>query len=104
MRGVKDVGFSENGFVVKTLHGEQRAQSYRLRHTVFAESLTWVFGNGPTVDRDERTVFAHTVEVQHPRDQLLAGPTLSLNQDCAVVVCNLRDEIQDTPNRFAGAD
>lgn len=38
----KDVGLSENGFVVKTLHGEQRAQSYRLRHTVFAESLTWV--------------------------------------------------------------
>ena len=42
MRGVRDVEFSENGFIVKTLHGEQLAQSYRLRHKVFAESLKWV--------------------------------------------------------------
>ena len=42
MGRVKDVEFSENGFVVKTLHGEQLAQSYRLRHKVFAESLKWV--------------------------------------------------------------
>ena len=42
MRGVKDIGVNEIGFAVKTLHGEQLAQSYRLRHTVFAESPTWV--------------------------------------------------------------
>jgi len=50
MRRVKDVEFSENGFVVKTLHGEQLAQSYRLRHKVFAESLKWV---PETEDRQE---------------------------------------------------
>jgi len=42
MANVKDIEFSENGFVVKTLHGEQLTQSYRLRHKVFAESLKWV--------------------------------------------------------------
>lgn len=42
MRRMNDIEFSENGFVVKTLHGEQLAQSYRLRHKVFAESLKWV--------------------------------------------------------------
>ena len=42
MRGVKDVEFSEQGFIVKTLHGEELTQSYRLRHKVFAESLRWV--------------------------------------------------------------
>src|SRR6476660_2564678 len=50
MRRVRDVEFSENGFVVKTLHGEQLAQSYRLRHKVFAESLKWV---PETEDRQE---------------------------------------------------
>jgi len=50
MHRVKDVEFSENGFVVKTLHGEQLAQSYRLRHKVFAESLKWV---PETEDRQE---------------------------------------------------
>jgi len=50
MRRVKDVEFSENGFVVKTLHGGQLAQSYRLRHKVFAESLKWV---PETEDRQE---------------------------------------------------
>jgi acyl homoserine lactone synthase len=50
MRRVKDVEFSENGFIVKTLHGEQLAQSYRLRHKVFAESLKWV---PETEDRQE---------------------------------------------------
>jgi acyl homoserine lactone synthase len=50
MRRVKDVEFSENGFVVKTLHGEQLAQSYLLRHKVFAESLKWV---PETEDRQE---------------------------------------------------
>ena len=42
MREMKDIEFCENGFVVKTLHGDQLAQSYRLRHKVFAESLKWV--------------------------------------------------------------
>lgn len=42
MVGAKDVEFRENGFVVKTLHGEELVQSYRLRHKVFAESLKWV--------------------------------------------------------------
>jgi acyl homoserine lactone synthase len=50
MRRVKDIEFSENGFLVKTLHGEQLAQSYRLRHKVFAESLKWV---PETDDRQE---------------------------------------------------
>lgn len=50
MRVMNDVEFSENGFVVKTLHGEQLAQSYRLRHKVFAESLKWV---PETEDRQE---------------------------------------------------
>lgn len=50
MRGVKDIEFSENGFTVKTLYGEQLAQSYRLRHKVFAESLKWV---PRTDDREE---------------------------------------------------
>jgi hypothetical protein len=34
MPRMKDIEFSENGFIVKTLHGEQLAQSYRLRHKV----------------------------------------------------------------------
>ena len=42
MHSAKDIEFTENGFVVKTLHGEQLSQSYRLRHKVFAESLKWV--------------------------------------------------------------
>jgi N-acyl-L-homoserine lactone synthetase len=42
MRAMSDIEFCENGFIVKTLHGEQLAQSYRLRHKVFAESLKWV--------------------------------------------------------------
>ena len=42
MREAKDVEFRESGFVVKTLHGEQLGQSFRLRHKVFAESLKWV--------------------------------------------------------------
>ena len=46
----KDVEFRENGFIVKTLHGEELAQSYRLRHKVFAESLKWV---PETEDRQE---------------------------------------------------
>ncbi|THJ22526.1 MAG: GNAT family N-acetyltransferase [Nitrospira sp. CG24E] len=50
MRAMNDVEFSENGFVVKTLHGEQLTQSYRLRHKVFAESLKWV---PETEDRQE---------------------------------------------------
>ena len=50
MHSVKEVEFSENGFVVKTLHGEQLAQSYRLRHKVFAEALKWV---PETDDRQE---------------------------------------------------
>jgi acyl homoserine lactone synthase len=54
MRGMKDVEFSENGFVVKTLHGEQLAQSYRLRHKVFAESLKWV---PETEDRQEMDLY-----------------------------------------------
>jgi acyl homoserine lactone synthase len=54
MRGVKDVEFSENGFVVKTLHGEQLTQSYRLRHKVFAESLKWV---PETDDRQEMDLY-----------------------------------------------
>jgi N-acyl-L-homoserine lactone synthetase len=50
MVGAKDVEFRENGFVVKTLHGEELVQSYRLRHKVFAESLKWV---PETEDRQE---------------------------------------------------
>ena len=42
MPSVKDIEFCESGFVVKTLHGEQLTQSYRLRHKVFAELLKWV--------------------------------------------------------------
>jgi len=54
MRRMKDIEFSENGFVVKTLHGEQLAQSYRLRHKVFAESLKWV---PETDDRQEMDLY-----------------------------------------------
>lgn len=54
MRGVKDIEFSENGFVVKTLHGEQLTQSYHLRHKVFAESLKWV---PETEDRQELDLY-----------------------------------------------
>lgn len=50
MVGAKDVEFRENGFIVRTLHGEELAQSYRLRHKVFAESLKWV---PETEDRQE---------------------------------------------------
>jgi acyl homoserine lactone synthase len=54
MPSVKDIEFSENGFVVKTLHGEQLTQSYRLRHKVFAESLKWV---PETEDRQEMDLY-----------------------------------------------
>ena len=54
MRRIKDIEFSENGFVVKTLRGEQLAQSYRLRHKVFAESLKWV---PETNDRQEKDLY-----------------------------------------------
>jgi acyl homoserine lactone synthase len=54
MRRMKDIEFSENGFVVKTLRGEQLAQSYRLRHKVFAESLKWV---PETDDRQEMDLY-----------------------------------------------
>lgn len=50
MPTVNDIEFREHGFVVKTLHGEELAQSYRLRHKVFAESLKWV---PETEDRQE---------------------------------------------------
>jgi len=50
MPTANDIEFRENGFVVKTLHGEELAQSYRLRHKVFAESLKWV---PETEDRQE---------------------------------------------------
>jgi acyl homoserine lactone synthase len=42
MRRLKDIEFCENELVVKTLQGKELAQSYRLRHKVFAESLKWV--------------------------------------------------------------
>ncbi|HSF68624.1 MAG TPA: GNAT family N-acetyltransferase [Nitrospiraceae bacterium] len=42
MRNLKDIEFCENELVVKTLQGKELAQSYRLRHKVFAESLKWV--------------------------------------------------------------
>jgi N-acyl-L-homoserine lactone synthetase len=61
MRGVKDVEFSENGFVVKTLHGEQLAQSYRLRHKVFAESLKWVPETEDGQEMDLYDLWATTV-------------------------------------------
>lgn len=54
MPSLKDIEFSENGFVVKTLHGEQLAQSYRLRHKVFAESLKWV---PETEDKQEMDLY-----------------------------------------------
>ena len=71
MRGVKDVEFSENGLVVKTLHGEQLAQSYRLRHKVFAESLKWV---SETDDRQEMDLYD------------LWGTTVGLVRDDGAVV------------------
>jgi N-acyl-L-homoserine lactone synthetase len=71
MREVKDVEFSENGFIVKTLHGEQLAQSYRLRHKVFAESLKWV---PETEDRQEMDLYD------------LWGTTLGLVSDDGAVV------------------
>jgi acyl homoserine lactone synthase len=71
MRGVKDVEFCENGFVVKTLHEEQLAQSYRLRHKVFAESLKWV---PETDDRQEVDLYD------------LWGVTLGLVRDDGAVV------------------
>jgi N-acyl-L-homoserine lactone synthetase len=54
MRSMNDIEFSESGFVVKTLHGEQLTQSYRLRHKVFAESLKWV---PETDDRQEMDLY-----------------------------------------------
>jgi len=71
MRGVKDIEFSENGFTVKTLYGEQLAQSYRLRHKVFAESLKWV---PETDDREEIDLYD------------LWGTTLGLVRDDGAVV------------------
>ena len=71
MHSVKEVEFSENGFVVKTLHGEQLAQSYRLRHKVFAEALKWV---PETDDRQEVDLYD------------LWGVTLGLVRDDGAVV------------------
>jgi len=71
MRAVNDVEFSENGFVVKTLHGEQLTQSYRLRHKVFAESLRWV---PETDDRQEVDLYD------------LWGTTVGLIRDDGAVV------------------
>ena len=71
MRVVNDVEFSENGFIVKTLHGEQLAQSYRLRHKVFAESLKWV---PETDDRQEMDLYD------------LWGTTVGLVRDDGTVV------------------
>lgn len=50
MGALRDLEFKEGEFVVKTLRGEELAQSYRLRHKVFAESLQWV---PPSTDRRE---------------------------------------------------
>jgi acyl homoserine lactone synthase len=71
MRRVNDIEFSENGFVVKTLHGEQLVQSYRLRHKVFAESLKWV---PETEDREEMDLYD------------LWGTTVGLIRDDGAVV------------------
>jgi len=71
MRAANDVEFSENGFIVKTLHGEQLSQSYRLRHKVFAESLKWV---PETDDRQEIDLYD------------LWGTTVGLIRDDGVVV------------------
>ena len=71
MHAVNDVEFSENGFVVKTLHGEQLTQSYRLRHKVFAESLKWV---PETDDRQEIDLYD------------LWGTTVGLIRDDGTVV------------------
>jgi len=71
MRPMDDIEFRENGFVVKTLHGEQLTQSYRLRHKVFAESLKWV---PETTDREEVDLYD------------LWATTVGLLQDDGVVV------------------
>src|SRR6185295_8636944 len=71
MPSVKDIEFGENGFVVKTLHGEQLTQSYRLRHKVFAESLKWV---PETDDRQEIDLYD------------LWGTTVGLIRDDGTVV------------------
>ena len=71
MRRFNDIEFSENGFVVKTLHGEELAQSYHLRHKVFAESLGWV---PETDDRQEVDLYD------------LWGTTVGLVRDDGAVV------------------
>lgn len=61
MSDVREIAFREEGFVVKTLRGEELRKSYRLRHTVFAESLKWVPASADGEEVDMYDLWGSTV-------------------------------------------
>lgn len=72
MRGLSDLEFQEDEFLVRILQGADLKQSYRFRHKVFAELLKWV---PASVDREEVDMYdlwGITVGLLH-RDGTLLG-------------------------------
>ncbi len=68
----RDVEFREGEFWVRTLRGTQLAQSYRLRHKVFAEKLKWVPPSSDHVEVDMYDLWGATVGLLHENGTLLA--------------------------------
>jgi N-acyl-L-homoserine lactone synthetase len=61
MPELKDIAFREEDYVVRTLHGPELDQSYRLRHRVFAETLRWVLPSSDGKEIDLYDVWGTTI-------------------------------------------
>ena len=72
MRGLKDIEFREEEFVVRTLRDGELKRAYRFRHKVFAETLKWVPASPDGEEMDLYDLWGKTVGVLG-RDGALLG-------------------------------
>ena len=95
---VPALGFLEQADLVLERPGE--------RALFVAEEFAFeqVLGQRGTVHRDERRALALAVEMQCAGDEFLARAALALDEDRAVGVGDLVDEVVDLLHRAAGAD